>query len=166
MPLIIFGIGSNLGNKLNNIKLAVDSLIFAFGNPIACASVYESVALKPLQSLSIPDYLNTAIAFDINKPPLEVFHSIKIIEKKIGRKLRTKWHSREIDIDILIYHNNEINSDLLKIPHAELHNRDFVLIPLIEILTKLKLDISIYERSLLQIKDIFIKKILLDNVLY
>lgn len=161
MSIIVFGIGANLGDKTKNINSAIAELNFLYGCALAVASFYLSSPL-PSNDVSSPDYTNTAIAFDINLQPEEILLQIKQVEKKIGRTSNKKWHSREIDIDILIYENHTSSNPILNIPHKELLNRDFALLPLIEVLNKLKKDASIYENATLNLKQNFVKQIL-DN---
>lgn len=152
MPLIIFGIGSNLGNKIENISKAYSLLKLAFGekNFLCTASIYKS---EPLVQKDSPEYFktleyyNSAIAFNLFENPAKIFKEIKEIEVEIGRKENRKWAPREIDIDILIYEQNEVNSIELTIPHKELKNRDFALLPLIEILNQLNQDITDYQNA-------------------
>lgn len=74
-----------------------------------------------------------AIAGETALSPTALFSAVKSIEEKIGRKNRGHWAPREIDIDILAYGDDVIHLADLSIPHAELLNRDFVLVPLAEI---------------------------------
>ena len=161
MPIIVFGVGTNLGNKKSNILKAEKYLKKAFGshNFLISATSFSSKALvkknSPKRFASL-DYINTAFCFDINLSPYIVLDKIKKIEQRIGRKRSNIiWSPRKIDIDILIYENNQICSEKINIPHKELMNRDFCLIPLIEILEKLQLNTFEYKHSL--------KKILNNN---
>ncbi len=139
MALAVFGLGSNLGNKKSNIlkaKILLRSEFTKFSF-LASASNYISEALvleKSPEVFSRLSYLNSAIAFNLDIPPLTLFKKIKKIEKRMGRKRREKWAPRKIDIDILIYEGNEMNTSKLTIPHKELLNREFALKPLKEIL--------------------------------
>lgn len=163
MPLIIFGIGSNLGDKKKNIGLAISKLGSLYGSIVSLASIYVSSPLSIDDALNF-DYLNTAVAFSTNSAPLEVFNQIKKIEKEIGRRSTKKWYPREIDIDILIYENNETNTDILQIPHKELLNRDFVLLPLIEIFKNLSKNTEELQNAFNRLEVKFVKEILLDNL--
>jgi 2-amino-4-hydroxy-6-hydroxymethyldihydropteridine diphosphokinase/dihydropteroate synthase len=142
VALAVFGLGSNLGNKKSNILQAKILLKrefskFAF---LFSASNYTSNAIVKDGSpevFSRLSYINSAIAFDITLSPALVFKKIKKIERKMGRKKRERWAPRKIDIDILIYEGNEMETPSLTIPHKELFNREFALIPLREILNYL-----------------------------
>lgn len=157
MSLIIFGLGSNIGSKSLNLQKACSLLNFYFGsnNLLQSSSIYESL---PLVQEGSPDnfsnynYYNSAVAFNLNLPPSEVFENIKRIEKEMGRGSAEKWAPRIIDIDILIYENNELDLPNLQIPHKELMKRDFALLPLIEILKNLNLDTTTYREALKKAK--------------
>lgn len=153
MPIIVFGIGSNLGNKKSNIIKANQYLKQSFGksNFLLSSSL---IITQPLVLNSSPKvhsrlyYLNSAIAFKINTPTKIVFKKIQKIEARLGRKKTNKWYPRKIDIDILIYQEHEVQSRTINIPHKELLNRSFALIPLIEILEGLKLNSLSYKKAL------------------
>jgi 2-amino-4-hydroxy-6-hydroxymethyldihydropteridine diphosphokinase len=153
VSVIIFGLGSNLGNKKSNIMKAGKLLKKSFGasNFLGSSSLIKT---KPLVLNSSPQvysrlyYLNSAIAFNVKTPIKLVLKKIKKIEERLGRKKITRWCPRKIDIDVLIYQNNEIQSSKINIPHKELLNRSFALIPLIEILDTLKLENDFYKKAL------------------
>jgi len=131
---IIFGLGSNLGDKNFYLAKAVQALerqLLLTG--IKQSSIFKNPAL--LLANSSPEwnqeFFNIAVSADINLkkfPPQKILEIIKKIEKEIGRKERDKWAPREIDIDILLIGNLKINiPDQLIIPHYDLLNRDFFL---------------------------------------
>lgn len=156
MNLIVFGLGANLGRKLENLRKAVFLLRSILGEDcfLHSSSVYESL---PLTKSSAPKYhstlnfYNACTSFMCDMHPIQILEIIKEVEEKIGRKSKEKWAPREIDIDILIYENNDLVSEKLVIPHAELHKRDFVILPLIEIFSSLGRDFSIFQRSFLEL---------------
>jgi len=151
LSLLIFGLGTNLGNREDNINLAIFLLSEKFGTALSKAKVYIS---EPLVKESAPDYfktlpfLNSAIAFDSEIDPSHIIKVIKEIENKIGRQVTEKWAPRVIDIDILIYENHNLNLPEIQIPHLEILNRDFALLPLIDILKELKKPYEIYKKTL------------------
>ncbi len=151
MPLIVFGIGTNLGNKKSNIIKAKFLLKKSFQNLLYSSSSFENPALVLNKSTPVfckLSYINSAIAFNINLKPLLVLKKIKQIEKKFGRKSKIKWAPRMIDIDILIYEQNEVSLPKLQIPHPELMNRTFTLVPLIEVLDSLNINSLKYKNAL------------------
>lgn len=124
-------IGSNLGDRKANLDM-VSSLIAQDDN-ITLVSSSEYVSTKPYGVLDQPDFLNGAIKIRTIYTPNELLEFCKSVEKKSGRAPTKRWGERTLDVDILMYGNRIIFSDDLIIPHAEMHIRDFVLVPLCQI---------------------------------
>lgn len=99
------------------------------------SSIYET---KPYGDLKQEDFFNAVFKIKTYYQPVELFGFLKKVEEKIGRKKSIKWGPREIDLDILFYNNLILYNEQLTIPHRDLLNRDFVLIPLCEIAPNLK----------------------------
>jgi 2-amino-4-hydroxy-6-hydroxymethyldihydropteridine diphosphokinase len=123
------------------------------------SSIYESA---PYGSISQEEFFNAVIKIRTNYEPKELFSKLKEIEKQIGRNKTTRWGPREIDLDILFYDDLIYSDDEITIPHKDLLNRDFVLVPLNEIASEfvhpvLKKNIS--EISNLTEKKYIIRKI-------
>ena len=132
MELAVLGLGSNLGNRLANLKKAVNYLYFVPGFDIlAFSSVYET---EPWGFKNQNNFLNCVIAGLYRFNEVSLFEKVKIIEKKTGRTERDRWHPREIDIDILFFGSKNVRRKNLVIPHPQIKNRNFVLIPLSEIM--------------------------------
>ena len=94
------------------------------------SSVYQTAAWgKPDQY----DFLNQAVQVKTSLSPTQVLEIILSIESDLGRQRNEKWDARTIDIDILYFGNQIINSSNLLVPHASLHLRKFALIPLVEL---------------------------------
>ncbi len=94
------------------------------------SSIYET---KPFGNTSQDNFLNAVIEIKTDYWLKELFRLLKLAEEKMGRKKREKWGPREIDLDLLFY-NKTIYSDYeLRIPHEGIMNRDFVIVPLVEI---------------------------------
>lgn len=137
---IALGLGTNLGSRLDNLNKAINELLSnGIISDITISSLYET---EPLIPKNAPDswnktFYNIVIKGLTKYDPFPLLQKIKEIEHKIGRKKRLKWAPREIDIDILIYENQCINLSLetlpLTIPHKDILNRDFFLLPLAEI---------------------------------
>ena len=129
---VYLGLGTNLGNKLENIKNALDGLRKEFGKPIRVSSIYESEAW----GFKSPDsFLNLVVGYNIILNPSETLDICLSVEKKLGRKEKTgnDYESRIIDIDILFFGDLTINQNNLTIPHPLIKKRLFVLEPLLEI---------------------------------
>ena len=128
---IALGIGTNVGDRLANLQQAVSSLS-EFVIDIKPSVIYESEALLPEGA---PDswnqnFFNMVVRGRTKLQPLELLRELKKIEKNIGRQERGFWSPREIDIDILIYGDNNIEMRELTIPHQHMLSRSFVLLPL------------------------------------
>jgi 2-amino-4-hydroxy-6-hydroxymethyldihydropteridine diphosphokinase len=119
-------LGSNLGDRLANLDEAKRQL----GNVVASSSVYETAAWGNTNQGS---FLNQVVQIDSKLSPENLLKRIQDIETSMGRKRLEKWGPRLIDIDILFYGNQIINSDNLIVPHPEIQNRRFALTPLAEI---------------------------------
>ncbi len=130
MSITFLALGSNIGNRLENIQQAI-KLINDNKIKIICnSSLYET---SPYGYSPQSNFLNMVIKCETELPPLELLKTIKDIETKMGREPTLRWGPRLIDIDILLYEDQIIDSENLTIPHIELKKRDFFLIPLLEI---------------------------------
>ncbi len=130
---VFLALGSNLGNRKKNIENAISMLNLG---DVIVSNIYDTQALitqEAPQEWRDMQYLNAVVSGFTNRNPMELLSYIKQIEINLGRKQRAKWAPREIDIDILIYSDIVFNEQHLEIPHAEMHRRDFVLKPLVEI---------------------------------
>lgn len=139
MPRIIFGIGSNIGDRAQNLTSATNHLTqkLQLKNPKTSKTLQNKALLKPNSPKEWDiDFFNIAFSAEIDIeifPPQKILTIIKEIEQILGRQNRGTWAPREIDIDILAISTLKINEENLKIPHQELQNRDFFLIPFKEI---------------------------------
>ena len=131
--IIYLGLGTNSGNREENLTRAIEKLSLALGNCIAKSSFIET---EPWGFCSNNKFLNCAVAFKTAKSPIELLDTTEDIERKLGRTTKSSggiYHDRTIDIDILLYGNEVVKNERLTIPHPLMHKRDFVLIPLCEI---------------------------------
>jgi len=131
--LVILSLGSNLGDREENLASAITSLgTFHQITDIKAASFYES---EPLYNTDQPKFLNTIISCNSSLNPFEFLDIVKKIESSLGRpKKRNKNEPRIIDIDIICYGNSYLETDELIIPHPELMFRKFVLLPFCELI--------------------------------
>ena len=129
MHKVFLALGANVGNRERNINLSIKLLKEKIKN-VRLAPIYESKAVGYKDQAN---FLNTALLGFTALSPLELLDFIKKVEKKVGRIKRFKWGPREIDIDILFYENLIYKEDKLQIPHPRLHERDFVLQPLLDL---------------------------------
>ncbi|MEZ0322961.1 MAG: 2-amino-4-hydroxy-6-hydroxymethyldihydropteridine diphosphokinase [Hydrogenothermaceae bacterium] len=130
---VYLGLGSNVGDRTKFLMNAVHILSEKL-NIIKTSRIYTS---KPIGYIDQDIFLNMAIYCRTDMDLKSLFDFIKEVEKKVGRVERFRWGPREIDIDILFFNNEVYNSEDLIVPHPRLHERDFVLVPLIDINPKL-----------------------------
>ena len=122
--------GSNLGNRGENLATARELINRQCGTIINTSSIYETAPWgKPNQ----PGFLNQALELETSMNAKQLIRRVLKVEKQMGRLRKEKFDPRTIDIDILLFNNDIYNFDFLIIPHPELHNRRFALIPLAEL---------------------------------
>ncbi len=126
---VFLGIGSNLGNRVNNIMHAC-YLISKFCIIYKISKIYES---KSWPNEKFPKYLNIIIKCNTKLDPETLLANLKYIERKLGRKKAKKNYPRRCDIDIIDFKGFKYNSNNIDIPHPRLLDRNFVLVPLFEI---------------------------------
>jgi len=128
------GLGTNMGNLTENLKLALTKIAQIKNCFVLCRSeFYTSKAWGYVQQA---DFLNAAIKVETEYLPEEFLEKLQGIEKEMGRKRTIKWGPRVIDIDILFCDDLVYNSEKLTIPHPLAHQREFVLQPMCEIAEK------------------------------
>ena len=152
------GIGSNLGNRINNINIAKMKLECQNIKIIQCSSNYESLSWPNIKN---PKFINVVIKIETLLLPEELLKKCNKIEKELGRTRTSKNEPRTCDIDIIDFDNKVFKSpkkNYLNLPHPELTERIFVLLPLYEISKKWKhpkTNITINELiSLLNVDDL------------
>ena len=130
------GLGGNLGDKIKNLRTAIER-IKKIPNVklLKISSFYETKAWGVENQ---PDFLNAAIKISTTLEPLKLLDELQKIETELGRVRLEHWGARTIDIDILLIDDLKINYERLQVPHPFLFERDFVLVPLAEILPTLK----------------------------
>ncbi len=129
MTTIYLSLGSNIGNRKKNLEKAVAELNKNNIKEIKISSLYETEPVGPKQR----NFYNIAGKFKTNLNPQELLKVLKQTEQKLGRTKTYHWGPRVIDIDILFYGKQVIKSKNLIIPHKEIINRAFVLVPMKEI---------------------------------
>ena len=130
---VYLSLGTNIGDKEQNLTRAIEALSLALGTCKAQSSFLET---EPWGFESENGFLNCVVAFDTELTPTELLDTTERIERELGRTVKStsgNYHDRLIDIDILLYGNTVIESERLTIPHPLMHLRDFVLAPLAEI---------------------------------
>ena len=125
----IIALGSNLGNSIYNLHCAIKELK-KFGYISKIADIYIS---EPYGYKNQNNFYNTAVLLKTNKQPLELINIISQIEKKLKKNKRIINGPRNIDIDIIFYGKNKYFFSNLIIPHPRAKDRDFVLLPILDI---------------------------------
>jgi 2-amino-4-hydroxy-6-hydroxymethyldihydropteridine diphosphokinase len=122
-------LGSNMGDKRQQLETSCQK-ISAQHNIVKQSKIYETAAWGNTDQ---PSFYNQVIEITTTVEPEELLNSILGMEEEMGRVREVKWGQRIIDIDILYYNSSVINTDKLTIPHPEISNRRFTLVPLVEI---------------------------------
>lgn len=130
MPITFLHIGSNEGDRLGNLRQAVALLEDRAGKLLQCSPIYQTVAWGIEEQ---PDFLNQALELRTPLSPLDLLDTVLGIENDMGRVRYQKWGQRLIDIDLLFYDELMMESERLHLPHPFLHERNFVLRPLLDI---------------------------------
>ena len=131
MNTAFIALGSNLHNPIYHLEKGIRQINhLPETNIVKRSSLYKS---KPLGPKNQPNYINAVIKIKTKYEPIELLDELQKIENNHHRKRIKKWGPRTLDLDILLFNEIEINHDRLIIPHPEMINRDFVLIPLFEL---------------------------------
>jgi len=133
MAICYLGLGSNLGNRKENIRLAVKKINALRNTRVLKKSrVMESLAVGGPSGQG--KFLNAALKIDTKFSACFLLKQLKEIEKRMGRKKTVRFGPRIIDLDILLYADKFMRSKQLNIPHPRMFARDFVIKPLTEVL--------------------------------
>ena len=135
MHTVYLSLGSNLGDKEQNLMSAISEIARRIGDITAQSAFLET---EPWGYDSKNTFLNAAVRVETELSPLDLLHTAQQIERDLGRTHKSQqglYHDRTIDIDILLYDDLHIQTPELTIPHPLMQQRDFVLIPLKEIMT-------------------------------
>ncbi|WP_028389503.1 2-amino-4-hydroxy-6-hydroxymethyldihydropteridine diphosphokinase [Legionella fairfieldensis] len=136
MILCYLGLGSNLKGPERQLRQAIAALRrLPRSRLVKVAGFHKS---KAWGRKAQPDYCNTVVALYTSLAPCQLLDYCQQIEHRQGRIRKLKWGARTIDIDILLFGNQNINLIDLKVPHPRLNQRNFVLIPLLEIAPNLQ----------------------------
>ena len=131
---VFLGLGTNLGQKEENIRRAIEKIGELVGEVVRQSALYRS---EPWGFQSDNSFVNAVICCETTLTPHEVLAKTQAIERAMGRRHKSvnrQYHDRIIDIDILLYDDWEVDEPDLKIPHPLMFQRDFVMNPLREIL--------------------------------
>jgi 2-amino-4-hydroxy-6-hydroxymethyldihydropteridine diphosphokinase len=126
-------LGSNLGNRLVNLRVALRRLQGA-SEKLRVTRTSDVFETAPWGVVDQPYFLNACLLADCALPPRELLALLKDVEAKMGRQPSRRWGERVIDLDVLTMGELTLDSPDLRVPHAELHRRGFVLKPLAQLL--------------------------------
>lgn len=129
----VLGLGTNLGNKEENLRRATGLIAEKVGEVARCSSV---IATKPWGFRSENDFLNECLVVETSLTPQKLLETTQLIERLMGRREKShdgEYHDRIIDIDILLYDDLHVEEPELTIPHPRMRERDFVMVPLKEL---------------------------------
>jgi len=134
MNKVFLLIGGNMGDRLQNLHQAIALLSATCGPILQQSAVYETAAWGKTDQ---PSFLNQALLLTTDLQPAVLITTILSVEEKMGRRRMEKFGPRVIDIDILFYEEVVMHEPNLTIPHPQLQNRRFVLVPMQEIAPEL-----------------------------
>lgn len=132
MAIAYLSLGTNIGNKRRNMLTAAALLAERVGDVLALSDLYET---EPWGFDSQNSFLNAAVQIEVSCTPFELLQATQEIELEMGRTEKSKgvYHDRIIDIDLLMYGDQVIQTPELTLPHPLMHKRMFVMEPLVEI---------------------------------
>lgn len=134
MHTIYLLLGTNLGKKTHNLHQAMTMIKAQIGTVVQVSSIYETM---PWGIEDQPIFYNQVLKVNASLSIENLLKTTQGIEQAMGRQKYRKWGERLIDIDILYYNNTIFESETLIIPHAQIANRRFTLVPLVEIAPEL-----------------------------
>ncbi|AGQ38248.1 TPA: 2-amino-4-hydroxy-6-hydroxymethyldihydropteridine diphosphokinase [Mannheimia haemolytica] len=129
MQTVYIALGSNLENPLEQLKQAVEKLK-KLANEFEISPFYGS---KPVGPQDQPDYVNAVAKFSTDLSPTALLDKLQSIENEQGRVRVRRWGERTLDLDIILYGNQQIQTERLNVPHIEMKNREFVIVPMFDL---------------------------------
>ena len=136
--MVYLSLGSNLGDRAANLRVAIDSLR-ELGEVVAVSSFYET---EPMEVSDQPWFVNCAVALKTELMPRQFLSRMLKIEREMGRRRVRPKGPRTIDIDIVLFGNSVVHTPQLDVPHPAMHQRRFVLQPLSEIAADVRHPVS------------------------
>lgn len=124
---IYIALGSNLGNKQKNIEMSLARLEL---HGVRIVQVSPLIATEPYGVTDQPSFLNGTAEVETALSPIELLDILLQVEQDMGRQRLRHWGERNIDLDLLLYGSQIIDTPRLTLPHPDMHNRSFVLEPL------------------------------------
>jgi 2-amino-4-hydroxy-6-hydroxymethyldihydropteridine diphosphokinase len=125
------GLGANLGSREETLRRALELLGDADG--VEVVAVSELRETDPVGVVDQPLFLNGAVEVDTTRTPRELLDLLLEIERSLGRVREERWGPRTVDLDLLVYGDEDVDEPGLRVPHPHLHERRFVLEPLADL---------------------------------
>ena len=135
MSIAYIALGSNLGDKEKNLRRA---LLLLTQQGVEVVRVSSFLSTEPYGVTDQPQFLNAVACVRTSLAPLALLDVLLATELAMGRVRLRHWGERNIDLDLLLYEDVGLNTPRLRLPHPDMQNRDFVLLPLAEIAPELK----------------------------
>ena len=128
---VYVGLGSNLGEREAQIRMALDDLArLPLSRLVRASSLYDS---EPVGDVEQPNFLNAVAEMETELTARQLLWNPQLVERRLGRLRTQRWGPRTIDRDLLLYGNLVVDEVDLQVPHPELTRRSFVLVPLVEL---------------------------------
>ena len=137
MTVAYVGLGANLGARETTLGRAIELLGEADGVDVFAVS--ELRETEPVGVVDQPPFLNGAVAVETTRTPRELLDLLLGIERLLGRVREQRWGPRTVDLDLLVYGDEVVDEQGLRVPHPRLHERRFALEPLAELDPQLEL---------------------------
>ncbi len=126
MQNVLLSLGANLGDPADMIRRATELIGITVMSDARLSPLYET---QPVGFTDQPPFINAAVSGTSLLSPLEIHDACKMIERRLGRRQRQRWHEREIDIDVILVGTGIVDHNDVHIPHLRMHERLFVLMP-------------------------------------
>ena len=149
--IVYIALGSNIGERHETLKRAIGWVnAHEEIEVVSCSSVYETA---PVGYVDQPSFLNMVIKVKTNLAATDTLTFLQHVEQNFGRKREVKWGPRTLDLDILLFNQENIETDELIVPHPRMWERAFVLVPLVEIADEKDIPKHIDKQTLLELQD-------------
>ncbi|MEY8749041.1 2-amino-4-hydroxy-6-hydroxymethyldihydropteridine diphosphokinase [Alkalicoccobacillus gibsonii] len=140
MANVYLSLGSNMESRIGYLEKAISKLRLMKDSEVtAISSIYET---DPVGYIDQPSFLNLVVCLKTTLPPFELLAETQQIENELGRKREIRWGPRTIDLDILLYDQENMKMESLTLPHPRMWQRSFVIIPLLEVAPDLIFDVQ------------------------
>jgi len=138
MVVAYIGLGSNLSGPIKQVQSAITEIRkIPLSQVLSISPLYIS---RPMGPQDQNDYINAVLALETSLPAIELLNNLQTIENTAGRvRKENRWGARILDLDIILFGNEVIHTDRLTIPHYGMSEREFVLLPLVDIAPDLRL---------------------------